>query len=268
MRILIFTVLALSLVSCAKTPMYISTYNGDRDYSQSTFYDQENKIRWSVNNTKDLLFIRLEFEDPLIQMKIAKNGMRLYLDAKGKKKRDFWVHYPIPKKPDMNKIRTRMKNNEPDKAFERMDRPMEIVLPPDARIYKYGQEIALKVADVNKYLDIAMKAENGEMTYELTLPLAYLKNDKIKTVEELSIGLVSEFELPKIQTPAGSGDKMQARGGKGGGSGRGGMRGGRGSASGVRGGKGVGSRSQMNSLPQGELHKAFSVWYKVKLAKN
>lgn len=63
------------------------------------WYDNNSKTWCSIHNNDKALYIQLVIADPLQQQKVIENGIEIWIDAKGKKKKSTGIAFPLPAKP-------------------------------------------------------------------------------------------------------------------------------------------------------------------------
>ena len=204
-------------------------------------------------NDGDFLYVRLTASDPGARQQIVRQGMTLWFDPGGGTKKKFGVRYPVVERgPDADARGglggfgggrgRRGDGQSPDEAGAPMNR-VDIIGP--------GKDDARSLTrDHLSGLDVAIRAEQGTLHYELKVPLARSANHPyaIETAPGKTIGVGLETE------------KMQQRslgtargGGIGGGGGMGGGRGRGGSGMGGRGGGGRGGDRQREFEPRKPL---------------
>lgn len=57
--------------------------------------DKATKMRYAMDNDKQMLFLALNVPDKTLQQKIMQNGLVFYVDTKGKKKENHGVEFPL-----------------------------------------------------------------------------------------------------------------------------------------------------------------------------
>lgn len=237
----------------------------DADQSVSEFYDDVNNIQYAAYTKGNLFYLHLEIENPEIIRKIARQGLKVYIDSRAKKGKNFYIHYPNPPKIKPEELRKEMMANSNNRAEDRAMPPVKFDFGPDARISKYGKISVIKVAESNANLNIDVEVKQEKLIYDLVFPKNFIKTKKNKELALISIGLESRMANPnsQMQGPGGQGAGSGGRsgGGKpGGGSGQ--MSGGGGQRSGG-GDRPSGAGQNQNSA--GQIPKPFIVWYKIEI---
>lgn len=205
-------------------------------------------------NDGEFLYVRLTASDAGARMQIVRQGMTVWFDPGGGTKKKFGVKYPVVERGELDAQGIggiggfgggrgrRGDNPPPDDSIAPVDR-VDILGPgkDDARSLTRGHLSGL---------DVAIRAEQGTLQYELKVPLVRTADRPyaIETAPGKTIGI--GLETAKLQQrSAGTGRGGGIGGGGGGGGGMGGGRG-RGGAGGMggRGGAGRGG-GQRNVEP-------------------
>ena len=167
-----------------------------------------------------------------MQTKFFMQGLNVYLDISGKKSKKFYVQFPKPERPPMQRNMQQPPPREPGQqgAIRQMRPPVDV-----------NQMVTMlntnKAVLVNKSNKIPLDTENvhiqpleeGKILFTVYLPLSSI-GGKVGKNKMVSVGLSSEMEMTQGMPPGGGG-----MGGPGGGMG-GGQRGGGGGGMGGPGG--------------------------------
>ena len=249
--------LAFMSVAAAERPTFVSK-GPDKAITVDANYDDwygalqpfgEDPVAIQFLNDGEFLYVRLTASDLGARRLIARQGMTVWFDPGGGTKKKFGVKYPVveggePEEQDSGGTgrpgggRGRARRGEgppPDEINAPVDRV--VIIGPgkdDARSLMRGYLSGV---------DVAIRAEQGTLQYELKVPLALSANHPyaIGTAPGKKIGV--GLETAKMQRPSGA-----ARGGGGGGGMGGGGRG-RGGMGGRSGGGGGGGNRQREFEP-------------------
>jgi hypothetical protein len=193
----------------------------------------------------EFLYIRLTASDAATRMQIRRLGMTIWFDPAGGTKKKFGIKYPVVERGAGNGDGRggrgggvdggsgRRGQGPPDKETEPGDR-VDIIGP--------GKDDARSLTrDHLSGVEVAIRAEEGTLHYELKVPLAPTANHPyaIDTAPGRTIGV--GLETGKMQQRSSGTGRGGGFGGGGGGGGGGGM-GGRGRGGGMGGGGGRGGR--------------------------
>src|SRR5689334_4746355 len=101
---------ALLFLAFSKAPGFYKTYKifadtshvvhvvdgSTTEWPDSAFHaDKETLLNYAADNDGQSLFIALRIADFRAQMKVIRQGMKLFVDMRGKKKENMGIEYPI-----------------------------------------------------------------------------------------------------------------------------------------------------------------------------
>ena len=229
------TALAMSVaLTAAERPHFVSQLRDGVITADGRFDDWygnlqplgNDPVSVQVLNDKDFLYVRLTASDAATRMQIMRLGFTVWFDPAGGTKKKFGVRYPVPDGGARGRGRGR-EGREGDQGDEPSPVDRVEILGP-------GKDDARSLTrDHLSGVDVAIRAEQGILQYELKVPLARTSDHPyaIDTEPGKTIGL--GVETGKLQ--------QQSFGDGRGGGGGGGM-GGRAGGMGGRGGGGMGGR--------------------------
>ena len=209
-------------------------------------------ITYVVTQDSKNVFISVETDDKKASQALLKEGVTVYFDVKGKKKKNVFVRYPnkLPK-PNRQKQQQPQPNTE-----ENLPNREELIegLPQEAIYSHFNSKrefhILLNDLDTDISLDIL---KHNRIKYNLRIPKHRINKDPKKSLEKLSIGVL----IGRDQTDRPGNDERPGgqSGGRGGNSQGGGPPGGGGSGGGPPGGgngggNGGGQRPTQENRPQ------------------
>jgi len=223
---------------------------------------------YTITEDKRNIFFTLSTTDPKAMMSLLHDGVSIYFDVKGKKKRNVAVTYPLidkgsrPKPDQQGDVRGRSVQEEESfkaKIIEMLNN--EIPQKASYTYYKDNKEFNVLMNNLSIAVAFEFEEERGILTYKLTIPKNRINEDASVSLSKMTIGVKSP-ERAERERPSGNGGGFQAGGGgrgQGGppGGGQGGQRGGGQRGGGQRGGGGQnGGQQQQNT---------FNFWFDAEL---
>lgn len=237
--------------------LYLNTYAKSINpvVIDSTVVVDNNNIIYKVVQDPHNFFITVETDDRKTYRTILRDGVTVYFDIKGKRKKNVFVRYPS-KAPKPNGRREPRGDRNPEEEEPSREDSMEN-LPQEAFYSHFNTErefhILLNDLDMNVSLDVL---QHNRIKYSLRIPKHQINNNPKKDLSKLTIGVLigrdRTNEANNEQRPGGGQSGMQMGGGMPGGGGRsgGGMPGGGGRMSGGGGGSGGGQRPSQENRTQ------------------
>jgi hypothetical protein len=208
------------------------------DWLGSLMYIEEKNISVGLFNDENFLYICMIAEDQFVRNQVMRQGVMLWFDPSGGKKKTFGIKFPIGMQAGDVPMGRRGDEQDPErfrKARRRSMTELEILGPGKDESLKMPKEDA-------KGIDIIVKGLSGMLVYELKVPLNHSEEHPYAIGAKAGSSIGFRLEIPKMS--------RQRMGGRGGMGGKGGMGGGKGGMGGGRGGmgggmRGGGMRSQM-----------------------
>lgn len=215
--------LIILLITLSSLYSFASTkYNIHVDTTQVS---NEN-VLYKVSQDGSYVYLNLSTKDKKTAMSILRDGLTIYYDIKGKKKKDVFVKYPYS-----NKARSYQRDSQGINDVNAIDLNSMIEKLPSEAEYSYFE----KGEQFNKYLNsLDITIENKYTTssqlfeFSIKIPKAKIASQKNSDFSTLSIGVFTNKIEEKINTERGQGQSQGMRNGggrRGNGSGRGGMKG-------------------------------------------
>jgi hypothetical protein len=245
------------------------------EWPANTFQsNNDSTIEFAADNDDKNMYVAMSIPDFDMQMKLMRNGMKLFIDTKGKKKEGKGIDFPIKgeasnfvagSSPPVN---SNDGNNDPQKKkFDKKAARTMMSLGLNAiKIFGLGdngqdEQGLVMPGSVN----IAFKWDASDVMHiEYTIPLSLLGESSSLNQKDISLGWkINAYERPARTSPveSGEGNGGVSVGGGGGGYSRGGMGGGRGRGGGG-GGRGYGGARESRRLDPDEMKKEESFWTK------
>lgn len=254
--------LALLLITgCSTTHVITSIPEKEIEKNEFRYYDTDSNVMYQVSNDEKNLHLKFKTANPSSAMKILKQGLHVYFDANGKKKRKIFLQYPIPG----NERASGLSNQRPvPDQRNSTDLSQFIKNIPKEAVFSNNGEVeyihwAIEESEIRPFISLSA---NREIVYDLIIPFNRIMENMADPLSNLSIGIVSGS---KETSSMGSGSNGGMRSGGGGSKGSGGgMRGG-GGMGGGKGGGGAKSRGMQGSQPGGNMSIPIKIWFQVDL---
>lgn len=235
------------------------------------YYNADKKIKFSLANSRDTLYMAVRINDYAEQMQILNAGLTLSIDTRGKKKDTYSITYPLNASGRMVHIGMRRQDNGGLTPEDR-DELTEDKLTTLRQIKVTGfKDIEDDMITTSNTYGIRVDFDfdhDGYLVYEAAIPLRFFHDDDLFKNE-----WAFNFKINGLTRPSenheGGGEQGPGggRGGRGG-FGGGGMGGGRGGMHGG-GGRGMRGGSEGEGQQPGErsaLSKPVDFWEKFYLA--
>ena len=216
----------------------------DDDWPQLTYYNKDHKIIYGVFFGQNHLYVCLRTDAPRTQKKILLEGLTLWLDTKGKKRKKKGIIYPLAASDYKKSLQKANGINQeyPEELKYRLAELQEMV---ELKGFVGSETFLTRLDQINNGLEVAIDVdEQDNLIYEVAVPCKLLyQNVKKRKSKYLGIG----FKLGK-ESVMGAITRPQARLGKG---------------SGGRQGRSGESRS-----PSWEIAPPAQFWVKVEVKNN
>ncbi|AGF77350.1 hypothetical protein UWK_00772 [Desulfocapsa sulfexigens DSM 10523] len=240
---LLIPLVTISLVGCNEVELQsqwtepISLNGRDAAWPENPqYFDENSRVRVSMMNDEDSLYIRLLSRNQVTNMMLLRTGFTVWLDDTGENRKTFGLQFPLARQ---NLIPGRMSDHKTRNGMEEMLEDTQYSLAILSGVEETRQTLPTnKAEEMGIYVRLGM--QQGYLVYELKVPLTYSKKNNT-----IGVGL----ETGKPEKPSGKVSSGGGRGGRGGGGG-GKKMGGKGGAQG------------------GGSHEPIEIWAKVYLAKN
>ncbi|MFN8356459.1 MAG: hypothetical protein U0Y10_18530 [Spirosomataceae bacterium] len=180
--------------ACSKLPIHQSSRADLPESEGNTYSDQQLQLRYHIENDNRMLYVVLETPNRATQLRMVRNGVKIYFDAKGKKSKSNYFNYPVRQEgfPILEKQDRPSPSDDPT-ASARRDRndvvnKMLSAISPEAILVENGVPNELWQGVDSSSFSAKMTVENNTLIYRAQLPLA--KVAKERTLP--SIGIVIE----------------------------------------------------------------------------
>jgi len=245
-----------------------------------SYYSPEERISYSMSNTKDTLYLAVKIYDRSEIARILMAGLTFTFDPKGKKKEAYSMTYPlnIGATPVFNRPSTDNEDNITQADRDELMREKLTTLRGIKVVgFKDVEDNMITTSNTYGFKADIDYDDVGNLIYEAAIPISFFHaNDAFKNWWSFNIRING---VQKPAPPQGDDGNSQESGrGGGGGMGGGGGGGGMGGGGGGMGGGGGGGRHSggrggnhgggaNHSADMGELGKTVEFWGKFYLAK-
>lgn len=266
-HLLMVCLLCLSTIACSKKPIYQSLRAEDNEELPRFSKD---KISYDVYRHPEHVEVRMLIADPMIQVKVLRFGMTVWLNTKGKEKMTDGIKYPIGQigqgqrsmdREQMEKMRQEG-GGDPNERLARIQEEFSKA-PAMVEVIGFGHEGEGNMYNL-AYGDLGVDAsitfdESRAMHYTMLIPTSMLFPNGIDE-QPLAIGLISGALELGANGPGRMGGRPGGMMGGGMGGRAGGMMGG-GMAGGM-GGRG-GGMNQQRMQQMMAMTEPEKIWFKI-----
>jgi hypothetical protein len=241
---LIILLAVISLAGCNEVELQsqwtepITLDGSNADWPENPqYFDEDSRVRVSLMNDDDNLYIRLLSRNQTTKMMFLRAGFTVWLDDAGNTRKKFGVQFPLARQNQMQgNITDHKPRNDMGEMLEDSLYSLAILSGPGETRQTMP---TTKAAEMGIYA--RLEIQQGYLVYELKVPFTASEDNKT-----ISVG----FETGKIDRPAGKGSSGGGRGGRGGGG---------------KGGKKMGGKGGAHG---GGSTQPIEIWAKVHLAEN
>jgi hypothetical protein len=237
--------------------------------TKMTGYHFESKLRWLSSNDSEYLYFDIYCTDPLVQQRLIRSGVTVYLDTAARKQEYVYFKYPLMRVGQAG--RSGRQGNYRQQNYSRNPGISKevIELVNTSPVYWQSGKVWLledPLSDSTLFKSSASIDSVNNLKLSVAVPLTALHPAGLDGLDRISVGisLLGQSGMPGMSGQRG-GQQSMATGG-GGRSGGGGGRGGRGGGGGGRSGGG-----QMGGGMPGQSMGSsgpISFWYLTTLSKN
>ena len=235
--------------------------------------NDDSTVEYAADNDDKNLYVAMTIPDFGEQMKIMRNGMKLFIDVKGKKKEGKGIEFPVREtnnsgisNSNYNGAKT---GSEPEKKFDKKTTRNIMALGIIAlKLFGLNHEEEEQGLTMHGSVNIAFKWDESDVMHiEYNIPLNLLGEPSSLNQKDISLGWkINGFERPQGERNsknAGNADGSEGGGfSRGGGGGRGGGR--SGGRSQYGGSREFGQRGATNyrKIDPDEMRKEQNFWTK------
>jgi len=233
------------LISCgsSKQTTYPVKFNDETKQSISTVLNMDNKLGYTITRDNSHMYITVNTQDRVIQLKMLRNGVTIFFDNEGKKNKNLSVQYPTKRRQalDIEKIKKMRENGNRQEMLQKMMSS----LGTDIKITDYGEERIINKELNNDGIFVDHKISIEGLSYTLKVPLSYIKSQS----DIKSIGI----SIEGMKRPDGNTKRLSM-----GGRPSGGLRGAGGMLGGMK-----GNRTNLSQLK--EMLSDINIWIPIEL---
>ena len=244
----------------ADDPITIDGNYSDWDDNSLQYFEENNTMMGSMNDA-DNLYIMFRFNDQTLARKIQMFGVTIWLDEKGKKKKDYGIRYAGSVALSAG-LRPEVSSSEKLQRLGKMQQMSKSRPEPGTiTIISRGEDTNLPENNPQGP-SAASASQKGTFCYEFRITLPLNRESGEETSLGMEVGGIDPEDLPEMRGQTGG---MRGGGGRRGGEmmgGRGGRMGG-----GMRGGGGPRPMGGDRQLMRKMFEKQ-EMWVKVLLAEN
>ena len=252
----------LLLTGCSTLQVATSIPEDELKDSVFNYYDKESNVMYQVSNNEKNLHIKLKTSDQSSAMKILRQGLHIYFDTNGKKKKDVFLQYPIA---DQDRMHRPSGNNQASGQRIKSDLAVSLEgILKEALFSNNGDTefilLNLITSDIEPSISLS---EESELNYDLIIPFHRISENGLAGLSTLSIGIVGG-SMEMQGNEGGRAEGMHQGGGRQGGKGSGGGRSGGGRSGGGRSGGGRSGGGQVG-MYKGAMSSHIEIWFQVEL---
>lgn len=191
-RIYLLAFLPLLLVSCSgrmierciwqEKPLYADGLKAA--WPIPIYFNNSTMLSFSVSNDQKNLYLCFKTTDELIQMRILRAGMQVWIDTTSRKKNKLGILYPIQnaRKQMPPPLQHPTKDNKPDKSFIKK-RFIEENQSLKLIGFKKCNAMPVRLTD-QECLSLRMDIDsNNTLTYRMVIPFASFYKDKLSAID-------------------------------------------------------------------------------------
>lgn len=175
--------------------MYANILNNIH-YADTTVVNKETET-YTVYRGEKNLYISIKTFDHKIARSILRRGIHIYINNKGKKKKNVSITYPLIKenKPPLRKSEDfnheREEIPDPDVLFDQISHMIDKDLPQNAiySFYDYKKEFNILLNNEKITIDISVNKEENSFNYEVEIPKKLIHEESDKNLDKLMIGI-------------------------------------------------------------------------------
>ncbi|WP_369049078.1 hypothetical protein [Tenacibaculum sp. UWU-22] len=181
--IIIINLLLFSCGSSKQTAYPVTSYDQAKQ-SISTVYDADNKLGYTITKDNSHMYVTVNTQDKVTQLKMMRNGVTIFFDNEGEKNKHLSVQYPIAKENqtlDIEKIKKMRENGNRQEILQKM----MASLGADIKVTENKEERIINKELNSEGISVTHKAAIEGLSYTLKVPLSYIASQS----DSKSIGI-------------------------------------------------------------------------------
>jgi hypothetical protein len=182
----------------------------DEDWIDAKYFVKEHDVVFGVMNDNEFLYICFYPTTNELTRQILSQGMTLWINNNGKRKKEYGIRFPLGMQNFMNQQMPEEKGNQSrnsdrkkretdskmmDRMVKSLNKDLEIIGPGK------DQSEIIKFLDL-KGIEIGFAFEKELFAYELKIPLSQNSNNSIYIDADPTSKIALGFEVPKPDTDA------------------------------------------------------------------
>ena len=258
--LLLFWILILSLYACDKYELdslwkdrEIVVDGNKSDWLEGLTYIEEFDLSVGFFNDDDFLYVCAEVENPLVRMRVMRQGLTVWFGAKGGRMKSAGVRFPLGLQiaggVETSLEPTQMEENF-QAGFRKTLEELEILGPG-------RQDRKRLLRSEAEGIEVALNASSGLLVYELKVPLAGVPGSVMAVGASAGESIVIGIETNPVDRRSLAGSRLSRPSGRGG--------------TGMGGRPGYGARPGMGGMPGAgrgsAMFRELKLWFTLSLAQ-
>jgi len=174
------------------------------DWLNALMYFEEEYISLGLLNDESFLYICMIVENPMIRSQIMRQGLTLWFDPAGGKKRIFGIKFPVGMPDEVMQMRRTQEGDAPMKPRRGEPDPERVRQIPmrqmtELEILGPGKDESIRLPiEEAKGININLSASSGTLVYELKIPLSQDEQNPYAIGAQAGSSIGLRLETPKI----------------------------------------------------------------------
>ena len=252
---LFITMSLLIFIGCTNIPIQESVSRNSNDIENKDhlgILESKSRLLYLVENDTENIYFTIKTDYRPTQMRMMRNGVKIYIDKDGKKKKGTFLHYPT----DQQNIEFNISSLAPNEDQENDLNRIVLNMPALGSWHNNNKNTPISAGENNNGIEVDISVvEEDVLYYTAKIPMALIGNID-STIPSLGL----HINGIEVKRPSGGGMQQSGQRGGGKGGGRGGMSGGGRSGGGMHGQQSGGNYGQMN-----EMSKPIDIWFRLNL---
>lgn len=183
--------LIVMMAGCAKMPIYQSDWNSEHNITGNTKvgqYDNSAGLEYNVSNDSNRLYVSLETANPLTQMKIFRNGVKIYVNTEGKRDRSTYLVFPDTQ-IQLNKSFMDVRGNNFRKHIRKL-KELSSSMYKEAQWHKNQKTSIVTPSKKKNSFSLKLSADSvGNLEYKVGIPLSQINPEGANSISNLTVGI-------------------------------------------------------------------------------
>lgn len=173
--------------------------------SGKEWYDAVSKTWYNIHNDNKAVYIQLTLTDPLQQKKIIENGVEIWVDAKGKRKKNMGVAFPLTTTSPAGMQQPPAAPQQPqgDKQSPNESLKERIGQLREMKVTGFASDLnGVQNSNHPSGLQTSLQFSNDTLVYLAVIPFQTMGRP-VGFNTPISIGIVQKGRLSQMQGPGG-----------------------------------------------------------------